>query len=187
MIDVNLTNNNLKEQFLKIKSPNELMNFLDGNISYGWIDFNNRIHYDTLKEVKEKYRTSSIEEVFNFGVVTCVEDAKLVKYFFDKIGIENKMFCYRLHKYKDNDEKIKLHFFVVFKQKECWYHFEHSMTPIKGIRKYESLEEALDWITGKWNKDEMQLIEIPNIPNNLSFKQLNEYVDMFEIETTKHK
>lgn len=49
MIDVNLTNNNLKEQFLKIKSSNELMNFLDGNISYGWIDFNNRIHYDTLK------------------------------------------------------------------------------------------------------------------------------------------
>ena len=73
-----------------------------------------------------------------------------------------------------------MHCFVLFKDNDNWCHFEHSMTPIKGIHKYDSIEDALKWITSKWNKGERQLAEIDKIPDHLAYKELNQYVNQFD-------
>ena len=179
-------NNNRKDEFLKLKTPEELMKFLDDNMTYGWLDSNNQKHINTLSHVREKYRTSSVEEILDSGLYTCIESAKLIKLFFDKIGLENKLYCHRTYEDEDNfDKSIKMHCFVLFKKDDHWYHFEHSMTPIKGIHKYESVEEALDNITSKWDKNERQLVEIDNIPDGLSFKEFNQYVNQFDKNKVK--
>lgn len=162
------------------------MDFLDNNMTYGWIDNNNQKYINTLSHVKEKYRTSSLEEILDSGLYTCIEDAKLIKLFMDKIGLESKLYCHRAYENEDNfDQTVKMHCFVLFKKDDSWYHFEHSMTPIKGIHKYNSIEEALDNITSKWDKNERQLVEIDEIPDNLSFKEFNQYVNQFDEKAKK--
>ena len=157
------------------------MDFLDNNMTYGWIDNKSQKYINTLSHVREKYRTSSVEEILDLGLYTCIEDAKLIKLFFDKIGLENKLYCHRFYEDEDNfDQTVKMHCFVLFKKDDNWYHFEHSMTPIKGIHKYNSVEEALDNITSNWDKTERQLVEIDDIPDNLSFKEFNQYINQFD-------
>lgn len=175
--------NDRKEQFLKIQTPEELMEYLDNNISYGWIDRNGKKYINTLSHVRENYRTGTINEIFETGLVTCAEDAKLIKYCLDRLGYETKLYCHRAYETEENfDQTVKMHCFVLFKKDNYWYHFEHSMTPIKGIHKYDTIEEALNWITSKWNKNERKLAEIDDIPDYLTFKELNQYVNQFDIK-----
>ena len=175
--------NDRKEQFLKIQTPEELMEYLDNNISYGWIDRNGKKYINTLSHVRENYRTSTINKIFEIGLVTCAEDAKLIKYCLDRLGYETKLYCHRAYETEENfDQTVKMHCFVLFKKDNYWYHFEHSMTPIKGIHKYDTIEEALNWITSKWNKNERKLAEIDDIPDYLTFKELNQYVNQFDIK-----
>ena len=180
--------NDRNEQFLKIKTPEELMEFLDNNISYGWVGKDEKKYINTLSHVRENYRTSTIEEIFETGLVTCAEDAKLIKYFLDRLGYETKLYCHRAYETEENfDQTVKMHCFVLFKKDGHWYHFEHSMTPIKDIYEYDTIEEALNWITSKWKKGERQLAEIDDIPDHLTFKELNEYVNTFGNEFLNQK
>lgn len=180
--------NDRKEQFLKIMTPEELMDFLDNNISYGWIDNNGKKYINTLSHVRENYRTSTIDEIFKTGLVTCAEDAKLIKYCLERLGYETKLYCYRAYETEENfDQTVKMHCFVLFRKDDCWYHFEHSMTPIKNIYKYDTTSEALKWITSKWNKNERQLAEIDDIPEHLTFKELNQYINSFDNENLNQR
>lgn len=177
-----------KEQLELVTNPDELMNYLDNNMVYGWIDKEGQKYINNLKNVRKNYRTSTIDEIIESGVVTCAEDAKLIKYELEKMGYETKLYCHRTYETDDNfEERVKMHCFVLFKDNDNWYHFEHSMTPIKGIHKYDSIEDALKWITSKWNKGERQLAEIEEIPDHLTYKELNQYVNKFDQELNKQR
>ena len=53
------------------------------------------------------------------GLGTCIEQAKMIKYFFDKMGFENKLYCYRSYETEENfDKDIRMHCFVLFKNTE---------------------------------------------------------------------
>lgn len=167
--------------FNELKTPEELMEYMDKNIKYGWIDNDGNKHIDTLEDFREKYRTSSIDEILDTGIATCIGQAKLIKYFFGKMNIENKLYCYRAYEKDDNyNEKVKMHCFVLFKKDNLWYWFEHSMDPVKGIHPFNDIDSALDNITCKWKKGERELAEIDDIPDGLSYKEFNLYVNSFD-------
>ena len=183
---LDLKKGNSLEEFKNIKTPDGLMKFMDDYIIYGWIGNDLKLHVNSLDNFREQYRTSSIEDIILTGLGTCIGQAKLIKFFFDKMGIENKLYCHRSYEIGDNSEKkIKMHCFVLFKSNDKWYHFEHSMYPMKGIHEYNSLEEALEYITSKWPKGERQLTEIDSIPDGLTYKEFNEYVNSFDNNKTK--
>jgi hypothetical protein len=118
-----------------------------------------------------------MEVTLSNGLGTCIEQAKIIKAFFDKIGLENKLFCHRGYETEENfDKDVKMHCFILFKYNNIWYHFEHSNRPKRGIHPYESIEKALEDITNGF--------EIPEIPDNITFKEFNEYVNSFD-ETYK--
>ena len=79
----------------EIKSPEDILEFMNQNIKYGWIDIDNNKHYDTMKEFRKIYKTMSIEETLKNGLGCCIEQVNLMHYLFDKINIKNKMFCCR--------------------------------------------------------------------------------------------
>ena len=61
------------------------------------------------------------------GVGTCIEQAKMIKFFFDRKGIKNKVYCHRSYETEENyDKEVKMHCFVLFYYDNSWYHFEHS-------------------------------------------------------------
>lgn len=122
-----------------IRKSRELMDFMYLNIEYGWIDKLGEEHINNLKGFRENYRISSIDEILETGFGTCIEQAKLIKLCFDRMGYENKLYCCRSYEAEDNfDEDVRMHCFVLFKDNNSWYHFEHSSYLRRGIHKYET-------------------------------------------------
>ena len=174
----------LKEHlhFEDIATPEELMDYMDINIKYGWIDKFGNKHLNNLKGFRENYLISSIESILKSGVGTCIEQAKLIKLFFDTVGFENKLFCWRGYETEDNfDKEVRMHCFVLYKVQDNWYHFEHSNFKKRGIHKYGTMENALETITGAYEKTDIRkLTEIPDIPDSITFKKFNNYVNSFD-------
>ena len=116
--------------FENIENDSQLMDFMNINIEYGWVDKYGLKHLNNLKGFRENYKTMSIEEILETGLGTCIEQAKLIKYFFDKIGLENKLYCHRGYETEENfDKEVRMHCFVLFNYNDNWYHFEHSNIP----------------------------------------------------------
>lgn len=176
--------------FQSLKSARDLMDFMDMNIEYGWIDKSLEKHFNTLKDFREKYRISSITEILESGVGTCIEQAKLIKFFFDKIGLENKLYCYRGFESEENfDKEVRMHCIVLFKYNESWYHFEHSNRMKRGIHKYESVSKAIEEITSGYKDDGdiRELTEIDSIPDHLTFKEFNQFVNEYDNQKNNGK
>lgn len=110
------------------------------------------------------------------------EQAKLIKSFFDKISLKNKLYCYRRYETEDDfDKEVRMHCFVLFFYQDSWYHFEHANYNKRGIHKYFSLEEAINTLVDRHDKSDIrELTEISNIPDGLSFKEFNKYVNQFD-------
>ena len=169
--------------FDDLKTPNDLMDFMNINIEYGWVDKQGNEHINNLKGFRENYRISSIDEMLETGLGTCIEQAKMIKCFFDKMGFENKLYCHRSYETEENfDKDVRMHCFVLFKYNDNWYHFEHSNIPKRGIHKYESVESAIEEITSGLEEhgDIRKLTEIDSIPSGLTFKEFNEFVNEFD-------
>jgi Predicted aminoglycoside phosphotransferase len=168
--------------FDNISTPNELLQFMIMNIEYGWVGFDNSKNVGNLKKFREQYRTNSIEEILNTGLGTCIESANLAKSWFDRKKIESKLFCHRTYENEENFNKdIKMHIIILFKNNNKWCHLEHSNYPERGIYEYSSVDEAIENIT-KWfkeNNDIRDLTELEIIPDGLSFKEFNNYVNQF--------
>lgn len=181
------SNQNRLNEFLKLQTANELMDFMNKNVTYGWVDCNQGFHFNNLKGFRENYRISSIDEILKSGLGTCIEQAKLIKSFFDKICLENRIYCHRRYETEENlDTEVRMHCFVLFKYNDCWYHFEHSNRPKRGIHRYESIESAIEDLTSGFNENDIRkLTEISEIPDGLTFKEFNEYVNQFDKENTK--
>ena len=68
-----------------IKTPEDILKFMDDNIQYGWIDVNGEKHIGNMKGFRTLYRTSSLEETLQHKIGTCIEQVYLMKYLLDKI------------------------------------------------------------------------------------------------------
>ena len=178
-----LEKNNRKKEFLSLKSLEELMMFMDRNITYGWVDDNHGLHINNLKGFRDNYHVNSIFEILDTGLATCIGQAKLIHEFFEQRGIDNKLYCYRTCEDSKIDENIHMHCFVLYKEGDFWYHFKHSNTLKKGIHKYFDVDGALKDITSEFENRE--LIEIPDIPEGLSFQWFNQYVTQFKNQSKK--
>ncbi len=168
--------------FKDLKNASELMDYMNINIEYGWIDKDLEKHFNNLKGFRENYRISSIDEIIRTGLGTCIEQAKLIKFFFDNIGLENKLYCFRRYETEENfDQDVRMHCFVLFHHQDKWYHFEHANSNKRGIHEFDSIESAIQSEVDRHDENDIrELTEIPNIPDGLTYQQFNQYVNTFE-------
>lgn len=183
MVEFN-SKNSRKEKFLTIKNVDELMNFMNSNITYGWVDKIGHKHLNNLKAFRENYRVSSMDEIFDTGLGTCIEQAKMIKEALSMMGYECKIYCHRSYESEENfDKEVRMHCFVLFKDGDYWYHFEHSNRPKRGIHKYERVEDAIEGITSGFDESDIRVLtEIDDIPDGLTFIEFNNYVNQFDKE-----
>ena len=166
-----------------LTTPQQLLDYMKVNIQYGWIGTDNNKHFGNLKNFRKLYRTSSLKEITETGLGTCIESAIVAKAWLDSKNIENILFCHRSYETEDNfDKEVKMHIIILFKDKNKWIHFEHSNRPKQGLHEYNSIENALDDITYMFKEhgDVRELTEIPCIPIGLSFKNFNNFVNDFD-------
>ena len=163
----------------RITRPEELMDYMDVCITYGWIDKFGNKHRDELKDFKALYKTNSIEQILASNLGTCIEQAKFQKYVFNKLGLECKIFVDRRYEKYDEKKGIKMHVLTVYEDNNKWYYFEHSNTRMSGIRAFDSLDDFIEYYKSTMSNDRI-LTEIPEIPDGLSYGEFNQYVNRID-------
>ena len=72
----------------EIKTPQDILTFMNENIQYGWLDINNEKHLGNMKGFRKLYRTMSMDEVLKNGTEKARMVAKEnIKKFKEAIGI----------------------------------------------------------------------------------------------------
>jgi hypothetical protein len=129
---------------LQISSPEELMDWMNDNITYELVDD----EYSNSNGVP----TKTAEEVLETKTGHCAEQSYLEKEILDSLGFETFLVMV-----KENNSKKEYgaegsaHVFLVYKDEDgkfCW--FEHSMQHARGIHKYNNLEALLQDVANQW-------------------------------------
>ena len=170
-----------------IKSPEDILQFMNDNIKYGWIDKDNNKHIDTMKEFRKKYITMSLEDTLRYNLGCCIEQVYLMHYLLDNLNIQNKMFCCRIYEpndYNNLDEDEHMHCFILYYLNNKVYHLEHPNFDKKGIYEFNSEEDAINSIV-KYYIELSGGIDRPttqfyDVPTGLSFKEFNNYINSLD-------
>lgn len=170
--------------FNNLKNPQDVYEFLDNNIEYGWIDVFGNKHLNTMKEFRRIYRTMSIDEILEHKIGTCIEQVNLMHYLLNRINIKNKMFCCRIFEpddYGNLEEEEHMHCFILFYQNNKVYHMEHPNFNKKGIYEYDSESDAIRkivdyYIELRGGKDSPTK-EFFEVPVGISFREFNKYIN----------
>lgn len=168
----------------EIKCPQDVYQFIDENIEYGWIDINGKQHLDTMKEFRKLYKTMSIEEILKHKIGTCIDQVNLMHYLLNKINIKNKMFCCRIFEpddYGNLEEEEHMHCFILYYENDKVYHMEHPNFLKKGIYEYNSEGEAIKAIVDYYIKlrggKDSPTKEFFEIPVGINFREFNKYIN----------
>ncbi len=171
----------------EIKIPEDILEYMKSNIKYGWLDIKNKEHIGNMKNFRSLYRTSSLEEIINHKIGTCIEQVYLMKYLLDKINISNKMFCTRIYEdedFNDLDADEHMHCFVLYYLNGKVYQIEHPNWERIGIYEYENEETAINDIneyyinmSGGYARP---VTEFFDVEPNLTFKEFNGYINSLD-------
>ncbi len=175
-----------------IKTPQDIYNFMDKYIKYGWFDQEHKVHINDMKNVRDRYRTASLEETLKFDTGTCIEQVYLMKKLFDQINIKSKMYCARIYDGEDFNiiDNEFMHCFLLYFLDDKVYHMEIPNWEIKGIYEYASEEEAVDTINkyyiNKVKGKASPVVAYDYVEPHITFKEFNKYIDSLEPIQTKN-
>ena len=171
----------------QIKTPEDILEYMKQNIKYGWLDINSEEHIGNMKGFRSLYRTSSLEEILEHKIGTCIEQVLLMHTLFDTLNINNKMFCTRIYEGEDfnNPEADEhMHCFLLFYKNGKVYQIEHPNWERIGIYEFDSEQQAIDEInkyyvnmSGGYPRPITQFDEVPY---NLTFKEFNMYINSID-------
>ena len=170
-----------------IKTPQDVLEFMKTHIKYGWLDQKNEEHIGTMEGFRTKYRTSSLEETLQHGIGTCIEQVFLMNYLLREINIPTKMFCTRLYEGEDfnnPDADEHMHCFLLYYIGDKVYQIEHPNWERVGIYEFDSEEDAINKINQVYIEmaegQPRPVTEFHTVEPNLSFKQLNGYINSLD-------
>ena len=176
----------------KIKTPQDILEFMKTNIKYGWLDINNKVHVGNMKNFRKLYRTASIDEVFKYGIGTCIEQVNLMHILLCKINIPSKMFCTRIYEGEDFDnleDDEHMHCFVLYYLNNKVYQIEHPNWEKVGIYEFKDEKEAIATINDYYVRMSggipRPVTEFFDVPNNLTFKEFNNYINSLDKKDVK--
>lgn len=170
-----------------INTPEDILEYMQSNIKYGWLDINDEEHIGNMKEFRKSYRTSSIEETLSHGIGTCIEQVFLMHTLLDKLNIPNKMFCTRIYEgedFNDLENDVHMHCFVLFERNNKVYQLEHPNWERVGIHEFSSEEVAIssikEYYVNKSGGIARPVTQFYDVEKNLSFKDFNLYINSLD-------
>ena len=175
-----------------IKTPDDILQFMEGNIRYGWLDINDEEHIGNLENVRRLYRTASIDESLKHNLGTCIEQVNLMHYLLDTLGIPNKMFCTRVYEkddFNDLDAEEHMHCFVLYYQDGKVHQIEHPNWERKGIYHFATEEAAIKEINAIYEEMADGVVrpvtEFQTVIPHQTFKEFNAYINSLDNSNQK--
>lgn len=146
-----------KLAYSKVKTPDELLVFMDKYIKYGIFGTDNKIYDDWEADTNSefqvacqtKYALNDIERYLKTGYGTCWDQVELERDWFSKFGYEFKtLFIWFLF---ENDNNYTTHTYLIYKDKtdDKYCYFEHADSNNYGIHKFNTYNEAVEYQKGK--------------------------------------
>lgn len=171
------------DEYNKISNLNELMDWMNNHIKYGYIDINGNIHDNELQGLRELFVTRDAKSAVESGYGTCIEQVKIIDEKLKQFGYETYTYCSISGPLNSliTDHDARMHSFVLaVKDDKCVY-FEHANTKRRGVHNFDSIDLALDYIKGFYKENEYFVLHLTGyIPEGLNFDQLVDYVDKTE-------
>lgn len=175
-----------------IKTPKDVLEFMNENIKYGWLDINDEEHIGNMKNFRRLYRTSSLEETLSHGIGTCIEQVYLMHTLLDRNNIPNKMFCTRVYEgknFNNLEEEEHMHCFLLYYMNDKVYQIEHPNWEKIGIYEYNTEEEAIktinDYYVEMAEGKSRPVTEFFEVEKGLSFKEFNMYINDLDMKTSR--
>lgn len=175
--------NRIKNNFDEVETPEELMDYMIKHFNYGYIDINGEKHLDTLNGVNNNYKINPTDVTKRENIGTCLDQLKLEKEFFDKKGIETKVFYVKYKNTSMNNTKDHIHTILAYKDNDSWCSFEHSFYNQRGIHKFDNVEDTYNYFIENGLNSHCvveNVKEINNIPDDLSIEEFMKYADNYE-------
>jgi hypothetical protein len=177
-----------------IKTPRDILEYMD-RFQYGWLDINDEEHIQSGKGHKELYRTSTVEEMIEHNLGTCLEQVILMSRILTKLGFPNRKFIIRVYrgdeKFDYINSKILIHSFVLYYKDGKVFQIEHPDPNRRGIHGFDSEELAIKAMERYYQKFYggylRPAVEFFDIPKGLTFDELNAYINTLEEERDKKK
>lgn len=181
--------------FESIKSPNDLMSFLDQNFQYGVIDNNGNKFFDSDSEhfqhiCATQWRLRSVDQMLKDGVGHCYDQVEIERAWFENNGYEIKTFWVVAYQ-KGIENSGFSHTYLIYKDKDKWKLFEHADFFNKGIFEFDSINDAVKWqakhqieYANRCKKPIKKycvcIKEYKKPPLNINMDEYIEYIDNFE-------
>lgn len=169
----NFVNNDLfqenvmkEESFKKVKTPEELLKWMDC-INYGWIDSNGNVNGtgdNDENDFYKEYRLQSPNKLLKSKVGVCWDQTEFERNWFDSRYIPYAIFYIEIN----NGRECPSHTFLIYETKNGYNWFEHSWYDMKGIHKYDTIKECLSDIIDKhrkFNNDKKSPLIITHLSN----------------------
>ncbi len=130
----------MKEAYQKIKTPNELLMFMD-KINYGYLSKSSKVYLNNDGDWYLEYILESTSDILNTMTGNCFDQTELERDWFTKNNyyVETYFEMVNLN-YKN---VYPTHSFLIYKNNGNWYLFEHADYENKGIYEFTSKEELL--------------------------------------------
>ena len=176
----------------KIKTPQELMKFLDNNITYGVISSTGEIITNSNDVAFQNicnndWRTQDAQTILQNRIGHCYDQVEIEREWFE-INHYNFKTIWILAYQNTVENSGCCHAYLVYEQNNCWHIFEHADFDNKGIHSFKTLNEALRWqaenqkqyassIVRPQKEYEIVIKEYAKPPKNLSMTQFFEYID----------
>jgi hypothetical protein len=176
---------NLKTE--EIKTPEDVLSFLNEKVEYGWIDGSGKVHRGDMTGFRAEYRIAPTEECLHSGVGTCIEQVVLMHTLFDQLKIPNRMYCCRVYEPDDFgnlEEEEHMHCFLLYDFNGKVYHIEHPNFYRIGIFEYESETAAVQAIERYYIElrggKQSPTAEFYEAEPGLTFRQFNAYINSLD-------
>ena len=130
----------MKEAYQKIKTPNELLMFMD-KINYGYLSKSSKVYLNNDGDWYLEYILENTSDILNTMTGNCFDQTELERDWFTKNNcyVETYFEMVNLN-YKN---AYPTHSFLIYKNNGNWYLFEHADYETKGIYEFTSKEELL--------------------------------------------
>lgn len=168
-------------KYNEIKTPEDLLKFMEENINYGFVSKNNEIYKDpNSKKWNDNWYNECIVQDGNsllqtrYG--TCYDQVELERKWFSENNYKFKtiFLCFKI----DKPNNLPTHTFLIYEKDNKYYWFEHAYSNYKGIHEFNSEEQLIDYVKNMF-------LEFAIKTNNVTLKD-KKYIIDFEYNKPKN-
>ena len=132
-------------EYKNTKTPEELMQYMDENIKYGFVSNEGKIYDANSEEWQRDWETKCIVQdgdgLIKTGYGTCWDQVELERKWFQEHNYDFKTYY---TEFNCQGIQTSSHTFLIYEKNNKYYWFEHAFQPVRGIHESNSEDELIN-------------------------------------------